>query len=54
MIGAASILSGDVATASFGLIGLVAMMPIVTIEMLGVIYHVIISKSNKKEPENAR
>lgn len=54
VIGAASILSGDVATASFGLIGLVAMMPIVTIEMLGVIYHVIISKSNKKEPENAR
>lgn len=49
VIGAASILSGDVANASFGMIGLIAMMPVVTIEILGVIYNITIKKAQKKE-----
>lgn len=51
VIGAATILSGDVANASFGMIGLIAMMPVATIEILGVIYHATIKKSEKKEAE---
>ena len=49
VIGAATILSGDVANASFGMIGLIAMMPVATIEILGVIYHATIKKSEKKD-----
>lgn len=46
-IGAASVLSGDIANASFGMIGLIAMMPVVTIELLGVIYNITIKSANK-------
>lgn len=48
-IGAASVLSGDIATASFGMIGLIAMMPIVSIEILGVVFSLITKRSEKKE-----
>lgn len=46
-IGAASVLSGDIATASFGMIGLIAMMPILAIEILGVVFNVTMKKANK-------
>ena len=38
VIGAASVVSGDVGSASFGMIGLIAMMPVLLIEILGVIF----------------
>ena len=37
-IGAATSIGGDIATASFGMIGLIAMTPILCIEILGIIY----------------
>ena len=45
-IGAASGLGADIATASFGMIGLIAMTPILCIEILGIIYQRAL---NKKE-----
>ena len=38
VIGAAGVVSGDVSSASFGMIGLIAMMPVLLIEILGVIF----------------
>ncbi len=50
--GAASVLAVNASEASFGMIGLIAMMPIISIEILGVIVNVIIKKSEKKGVEN--
>ena len=41
-------LSGNTASASFGLIGLIAMMPILSIEILGVVFNVTIKRAAKK------
>ena len=51
-IGVASILSGDTATASFGMIGLIAMMPILAIEILGVVFNATIKRAEKKGLKN--
>ena len=48
-IGAASLIAEDVTVASFGMIGLIAMMPILTIEILGTIYRATIRKAERKE-----
>ena len=37
-IGAATSIGGDIETASFGMIGLIAMTPILCIDILGIIY----------------
>lgn len=50
--GVASVLAVNASEASFGMIGLIAMMPIISIEILGVIVNVIIKKSEKKGVEN--
>lgn len=50
-IGAASVLSGNTASASFGMIGLIAMMPILSIEILGVVFNVTIKRAAKKGAE---
>ena len=51
-IGVASILSGDTATASFGMIGLIAMMPILAIEILGVVFNATMKRAEKKGLRN--
>ncbi len=43
-IGAAASMGGDIATASFGMIGLIAMTPILCIEILGLIYQRALKK----------
>ncbi len=48
VIGAASVVSGDISAASFGMIGLIAMMPVLSIEILGVIYKVVSKKGENK------
>lgn len=47
-IGAATGAGGDIATASFGMIGLIAMMPIICIEALGLIYARALGKKEKE------
>ena len=47
-IGAATGAGGDIATASFGMIGLIAMMPIICIEALGLIYARALRKKEKE------
>lgn len=49
VIGAASVVSGDISSASFGMIGLIAMMPVLTIEILGLIYKVVSKKGVEKK-----
>lgn len=46
-IGAAGVVSNDAQSASFGMIGLIAMMPILSIEILGVIYGVTIKRAER-------
>lgn len=46
-IGAATVVSNDIQSASFGMIGLIAMMPILSIEILGVIYSVTIKRAER-------
>lgn len=49
VIGAATVISDDISAASFGMIGLISMMPILTIEILGVIYGATIKRAERNE-----
>ncbi len=48
-IGAATSMGGNIATASFGMIGLIAMMPILCIEILGIIYQRALKKKEERK-----
>lgn len=48
-IGAATSMGGNIATASFGMIGLIAMTPILCIEILGIIYQRALNKKEALE-----
>ncbi len=51
--GAASVLAADPASMAFGMIGLIAMMPILAIEILGLVFSLKVKKGQKKlEAEN--
>lgn len=50
--GAASVLALDPSSMAFGMIGLIAMMPILAIEILGLVFSLSIKRNEKKKEEN--
>lgn len=52
-MGASSTLGGNIMTDAFGLVAMVAMMPLITVQIMGVIY-VIKSRKRTQEPTAAR
>lgn len=52
-MGASSALGGNIMTDAFGLVAMVAMMPLITVQIMGVIY-VIKSRKRTQEPTAAR
>ncbi len=49
--GASSVLASDPASMAFGMIGLIAMMPILAIEILGLVFSISVRRSRKMEKE---
>ena len=52
-MGACSAMGGNVMTDAFGLVALVAMMPLITVQVMGLIYVIKTRKSVAKQPELA-
>jgi hypothetical protein len=52
-IGACAALGGDIFTDAFGLVAFVAMMPLITIQLLGLIYKIKLKNKSKSRSETA-
>ena len=51
-LGVCSAVGGNIATEGFGVVAMVAMTPLITIQILGLIYRIKTSRVNRKEKEN--